>query len=165
MGSSFPPTSRSSYKTETSRGCRPLSTTPVVFLYSLVGSKSYGGPVQAAVENRNPFSWLAFCKKVFPMSITKPTIRSSESQSHDQDTVRPTGPSTDAVHAGEARQKPGNSITDPIFCSSTYSFADTQSVIDYIEQKQQREEYGRYGNPSQRVVERKLAILEKAEQS
>ena len=29
------------------------------------------------------------------------------------------GPSTTAVHAGEARQKPGFSITDPIFASST----------------------------------------------
>ncbi len=63
------------------------------------------------------------------------------------------GLSTLAVHAGEARQKPGDAITDPIFCSSTYTFADTQSVIDFIEQKLPREEYGRYGNPSEKVVE------------
>ncbi len=57
------------------------------------------------------------------------------------------GPSTVAVHAGEARQKTCHSITDPIFVTSTYTFADTQSVINFIEQKQPREEYGRYGNP------------------
>ena len=57
-----------------------------------------------------------------------------------------------AVHAGEARQKPGDSITDPIFCASTYTFENTQAVIDYIEQDQSREEYGRYGNPGERVV-------------
>lgn len=68
-----------------------------------------------------------------------------------------------AVHAGEARQKAGDSITDPIFCASTYTFVDTQAVIDYLEQKQPREEYGRYGNPSERVVERKLAALEGGE--
>jgi cystathionine gamma-synthase len=68
-----------------------------------------------------------------------------------------------AVHAGEARQKPGDSITDPIFCASTYTFGDTQAVIDYIEQQQPREEYGRYGNPGERVVERKLAALEGGE--
>jgi cystathionine gamma-synthase len=73
------------------------------------------------------------------------------------------GPSTLAVHAGEDRQKTCNSITDPIFVASTYTFADTQSVINYIEQKQPREEYGRYGNPSERVVERKLAALEGGE--
>lgn len=76
-----------------------------------------------------------------------------------------TGPgmSTLAVHAGEARRKPGDSITDPIFCASTYTFPDTQAVIDYIEEDQPREEYGRYGNPGERVAERKLAALEGAE--
>lgn len=71
--------------------------------------------------------------------------------------------STLAVHAGEARQKPGDSITDPIFCASTYTFANSQAVIDFIEQEQPREEYGRYGNPGERVAERKLAALEGAE--
>jgi cystathionine gamma-synthase len=75
------------------------------------------------------------------------------------------GPSTTAVHAGEARQKPGFSITDPIFAASTYTFANTQSIIDFIEQDQPREEYGRYGNPGERVVERKLAALEGGEEA
>ncbi len=74
-----------------------------------------------------------------------------------------TGWSTIAVHAGEARQKPGDSITDPVFCASTYTFTDTQSIIDFIEQDQPREEYGRYGNPGEKVVEAKLAGLEGAE--
>jgi cystathionine gamma-synthase len=73
------------------------------------------------------------------------------------------GPSPAAVHAGEAREKPGHSITDPIFASSTYTFRDTQSIIDFIEEDQPREEYGRYGNPGERVVERKLAALEGGE--
>ncbi|HEX5446774.1 MAG TPA: aminotransferase class I/II-fold pyridoxal phosphate-dependent enzyme [Pirellulales bacterium] len=72
-------------------------------------------------------------------------------------------PSTLAIHAGEERQKPGNAISDPIFCASTYTFANTQAVIDFIEHKQPREEYGRYGNPSEKVVERKLAALEGGE--
>lgn len=71
--------------------------------------------------------------------------------------------STLSVHAGEARQKPGDSITDPIFCAATFTFPDTQAVIDYIEEQQPREEYGRYGNPGERVAERKLAALEGAE--
>jgi len=76
---------------------------------------------------------------------------------------RPCGPSTLAVHAGEQRQKMGDSITDPIVCAATYTFPDTQSVIDYIEQGLPREEYGRYGNPSERVLERKLAALDGGE--
>jgi len=80
---------------------------------------------------------------------------------------RPTqpGPSTLSVHAGESRQKHANSITDPIFAASTYTFADSQSVIDYIEQKLPREEYGRYGNPGERVVEAKLASLDHGEEA
>ena len=73
------------------------------------------------------------------------------------------GASTLAVHAGESRDKPVHAITDPIVCASTYTFASTRAVIDYIEQKQDREEYGRYGNPGEKVVERKLAALEAGE--
>ncbi len=75
------------------------------------------------------------------------------------------GLSTAAVHAGEARQKHGNAIVDPIFCSSTFTFSDTQSVIDFIEQKQSRAEYGRYGAPGEQVVEAKLAALDRGEAS
>ncbi len=75
------------------------------------------------------------------------------------------GESTLSVHAGEARQKPGDAITDAIFCASTFTFPDTQAVIDYIEQELPREEYGRYGNPGERIVERKLAALEGGEEA
>jgi cystathionine gamma-synthase len=68
-----------------------------------------------------------------------------------------------AVHAGEDRLKPGYSMTDPIFCAATYTFPNTQAVIDFVEQKQPREEYSRYGNPSEKVAERKLAALEGGE--
>jgi len=82
--------------------------------------------------------------------------------SHDN-TGQARGFSTLAVHAGEDRQKFGDAITDPIFCASTYTFPDSQAVIDFIEQKQPREEYGRYGNPIEKVAERKLAALEGGE--
>ena len=73
------------------------------------------------------------------------------------------GTSTVAVHAGEQRQKAGNAITDSIVCAATYTFANTQAVLDYLEHKEDREEYGRYGNPGEKVVERKLATLEGGE--
>ncbi|MDW8036676.1 MAG: PLP-dependent aspartate aminotransferase family protein, partial [Thermoguttaceae bacterium] len=75
----------------------------------------------------------------------------------------PQGFSTLAVHAGEARQKPGHAITDPIFCAATYTFENTEAVLEYLEKKIPREEYGRYGNPTEKVVERKLAALEGGE--
>ena len=72
------------------------------------------------------------------------------------------GCTTRAVHAGEARQKPGHAMTDAIFCTSTYTFSSSQAVHEFLDQGIPREEYGRYGNPSERVVERKLAMLDKA---
>jgi cystathionine gamma-synthase len=73
------------------------------------------------------------------------------------------GFSTRAVHAGEAREKAGNAVTTAIFQTSTYVFRDSHELIDYMEGNIEREEYGRYGNPTQRAVERKLAALDGGE--
>ena len=101
------------------------------------------------------------------MSMAQPLSTPADvSKNRDErDTTDHQGMSTLSVHAGEARQKVGDAITDAIFCASTFTFPDTQSVIDFIEQKQPREEYGRYGNPGQRIVERKLAALDGAERA
>ncbi len=43
------------------------------------------------------------------------------------------GQSTLSVHAGEQRQKPSDAITDSIVTASTYTFHDSQSIIDHRE--------------------------------
>ncbi len=91
------------------------------------------------------------------------TVQPPRHDSPAQPKVKRAGLSTTSVHAGEARRKPNDAITDSICCSSTFTFESTQSIIDYIQQKQDREEYGRYGNPNEKVVERKLAALDSAE--
>ena len=75
------------------------------------------------------------------------------------------GCSTLSVHAGEARQKPSNSITDPIVMASTFTFENTDSIISFIENNEERGEYGRYGVPGEQVVEKKLAALEGADEA
>ena len=70
------------------------------------------------------------------------------------------GQATDSVHAGELRQQEANAITTPIYQTSTFWFKDSREVIDYQEGRTSREEYGRYGNPTWRAVERKLSELE-----
>jgi cystathionine gamma-synthase len=77
---------------------------------------------------------------------------------------------TQAVHAGEARRKPHGALTTPIIQTSTYTFADTAEILDFMRSKQAEEtdlrcEYGRYSNPTQSAVEAKLAALEGAEQA
>jgi cystathionine gamma-synthase len=71
--------------------------------------------------------------------------------------------STLAVHGGEERRKPYDAITTPIVCSATYAFQDTAEIVRYFEGEVEREEYGRYGNPTVRAAERKIAALEGAE--
>ena len=91
--------------------------------------------------------------------MPKPTKKPAQPQQAPEGTPPPQF-STLSVHGGEARQKPGDSITDPIFCASTYTFTDSQAVIDFIEEEQPREEYGRYGNPTVHGLEAKCAALE-----
>ena len=69
-------------------------------------------------------------------------------------------PATLAVHGGEDRTRPQHALTEPIVQTATYSFPDTQALTDYMEGKVAREEYGRYGNPTVRAAEQKLAALE-----
>jgi cystathionine gamma-synthase len=76
--------------------------------------------------------------------------------------------STQAVHAGEDKVKPYHSLTMPIVQTSTYAFEDTAALIEHMRRKEdklppERVEYGRYGNPTQRAVERKLAALDGGE--
>ncbi|HYC22601.1 MAG TPA: aminotransferase class I/II-fold pyridoxal phosphate-dependent enzyme [Candidatus Bathyarchaeia archaeon] len=70
---------------------------------------------------------------------------------------------TEAIHGGETRPRPGNAITTPIFQTATYVFQDTRELVDYMSHRVEREEYGRYGNPTQRIAEAKCAALEGAE--
>ncbi len=76
---------------------------------------------------------------------------------------KPQGMSTAAVHAGEPRPKPTHSLTTPIVQTATFTFRDTQELKDHFEGRIERVEYGRYGNPTQRIAEAKLAALENAE--
>lgn len=75
----------------------------------------------------------------------------------------PLGPSTLSVHAGEPRPKPGYALATPIMQTATYTFANTQELKDHFDGRIDRVEYGRYGNPTQRIAEAKLAALEGAE--
>lgn len=72
----------------------------------------------------------------------------------------PTGVGTCAVHGGEHRRFHGDAITVPIYQTSTYVFRDTQELVDFKEGRVDKGEYGRYGNPTIRATEHKLATLE-----
>ncbi len=75
---------------------------------------------------------------------------------------------TQTVHAGERRFRSHNSLTVPIVQTSVYTFDTTSDLVNYFDERMfwdevEREEYGRYGNPTVRAVEAKLAALEGAD--
>jgi cystathionine gamma-synthase len=77
-------------------------------------------------------------------------------------TGKPFGFGTLAVHGGEPRPKIGHALATPIVQTATYTFADTGELHAHFQRRIEREEYGRYGNPTQRIAEQKLAALENA---
>ncbi|HUS47643.1 MAG TPA: aminotransferase class I/II-fold pyridoxal phosphate-dependent enzyme [Phycisphaerae bacterium] len=68
-----------------------------------------------------------------------------------------------AIHAGEDRARYADSITTPIVQTSTYAFKDSKEIAAYTSGLKERFEYGRYGNPTELVAQRRLAALEGAE--
>jgi cystathionine gamma-synthase len=73
------------------------------------------------------------------------------------------GSLTPAVHGGEPAHYAHDALTAPIVQTATYTFANTAELVEYMEGKKEREEYGRYGNPTARLFEERVAALEGAE--
>jgi len=75
----------------------------------------------------------------------------------------PTASKTDCVHAGEPHSRPNHTLTAGIAQTATFTFDDSSDLERYMRGEDadpEREEYGRYGNPTVREVERRLAALE-----
>ena len=70
---------------------------------------------------------------------------------------------TRSVHAGEPRRKYADSITTPIIQTSTFTFQNSKHIEDYTRKGKEHFEYGRYGNPTAKIAENRLADLESAE--
>jgi len=70
---------------------------------------------------------------------------------------------TDAVHGGVPRQRPHHALAPAIALTATYTFKDTADLEQYMRGEDtdpEREEYGRYGNPTVREFENRMAVLE-----
>ena len=71
--------------------------------------------------------------------------------------------STRSIHAGEPRRKYADSLTTPIVQTSTFTFKDSKAIEDYTKKGKEHFEYGRYGNPTAKIAEARLADLEGAQ--
>ena len=80
-------------------------------------------------------------------------------------TLEALGTSTRSVHDGERHHQTSDAITTPIHQTATYWFRNSEELRAYQEGRLDRDEYGRYGNPTVRAVERKLASMERADEA
>ena len=77
------------------------------------------------------------------------------------------GMSTLAVHANR-QPNHYHAVTEPIVMSSTYTFENSADLVEFMEGRRvgtniQREEYGRYGNPTVFATEQRVAGMENAD--
>ncbi len=77
------------------------------------------------------------------------------------------GKATQAIHAGEARtastQKTGLPLLPPIYQNSTFRFTSAAECAEAFRDEESGYVYTRWGNPTQAVLEQKLAVLEAGE--
>jgi cystathionine gamma-synthase len=79
---------------------------------------------------------------------------------------KPSSSSTEAVHAGSPHHRPHNTLTPSVALTATYTFRDSADLERYMRGQDpdpEREEYGRYGNPTVRELETRVAALEVAD--
>ena len=79
-------------------------------------------------------------------------------------------PATLAIHGPGREPKAHFAVTTPIVQTSNYYFDSTADVLKFMKGKSEghvlrEHEYGRYGNPTQKECERKLAAVEGAERA
>ncbi|NRA34670.1 MAG: aminotransferase class I/II-fold pyridoxal phosphate-dependent enzyme [Polyangiaceae bacterium] len=76
--------------------------------------------------------------------------------------------STASVHAGTPAVRAHNTLAPGIAQTATFTFQSTEDLEQYMrgqDDDPEREEYGRYGNPTVRELERRVAALEGADDS
>jgi methionine-gamma-lyase len=79
----------------------------------------------------------------------------SKSQKHSFSTL--------CIEAGEEDKFPLGAVVKPIYQTSTFAFKDTAEVIKFQKGDEGKYLYTRYGNPTLKVVEDKMAALEGGE--
>ncbi|XP_037488564.1 probable cystathionine gamma-synthase 2 [Triticum dicoccoides] len=110
-----------------------------------------------------------------PSSAACSTLPTTEQQDDAGVVAAATAPKQDttlsdetlAVHAGEKMGKNGamdtDSIATPIVSGTTHWFKSSHDLIAFKEGRRHSFEYGRYGNPTVKVLEDKISTLERAE--
>ncbi|MCS6799322.1 MAG: aminotransferase class I/II-fold pyridoxal phosphate-dependent enzyme [Myxococcota bacterium] len=67
------------------------------------------------------------------------------------------------MHGARPGAHAHDAVAMPVVQTATYAFETSEALRAYVEGRHDREEYGRYGNPTVRLLEARMAALEGAE--
>ncbi|KAL6883713.1 hypothetical protein ACP4OV_011127 [Aristida adscensionis] len=102
-----------------------------------------------------------------PAELLQDLLAASTPYEHQKALGRRASDETLAVHAGEKLGDGGmagtDSIATPIVTGTTHWFRSSDDLIAFREGRRHSFEYGRYGNPTVKVLEEKISALERAE--
>src|SRR5690625_661835 len=70
---------------------------------------------------------------------------------------------TKVIHSEQILCEKTGAISQPIVPAVAYSFSDAGAAVDVVTGEKEGTYYGRYGNPTTRTLEKKIAHLENAE--
>ncbi|SEI91687.1 methionine-gamma-lyase [Bhargavaea ginsengi] len=70
---------------------------------------------------------------------------------------------TTAIHAEQCPDEKSGAVSQSIIPAVAYCFDNAESAVDVVSGKKEGRYYGRYGNPTTRTLENKVAVLEGAE--
>lgn len=72
---------------------------------------------------------------------------------------------TKAIHSAQSPDEKTGAISQPVIPAVAYSFADADAAVSIVSGDKEGTYYGRYGNPTTRTLEKKVALLEGAEEA
>lgn len=70
---------------------------------------------------------------------------------------------TEAIHAEQCPDEQSGAVSQSIIPAVAYCFDDAESAVEVVSGLKDATYYGRYGNPTTRTLEKKVARLERAE--
>ena len=72
---------------------------------------------------------------------------------------------TNAIHGGQTKKNPENSLNNPIFMTSTFTFNDLEHIEKVMNFESNDYVYTRGNNPTLRLLENRMAVLENGKAS
>jgi methionine-gamma-lyase len=123
-----------------------------------------GLPRKEVKNDMGVLKWTADASSLLSTTkVSQPGSSARETSMKHTTSAKRRGFATTAIHYGYDAQDALGSVNSPIFMTSTYAFDDTTEAEAVFSGESERYIYGRQHNPTQALLETRIAALEGAE--